>query len=270
MVRRDVDARFAEQGPNSADHARHIVVGEHDENLSRRHVHVKLTDVGEPRRGALDGHSLHRQVLRPGRETDLDRVRVLEMIGLTHGQLQPAHLRERARIDQVEPVAFDNAFEDAERRGGKQHVAAVEDTRTAFERDATHLARALIGENGAGDGGGALSRDHRRLQFFPLVARNSGDIERTRELAAQECVAHGFGDVARDVALRFICRRAHVRHQEHVLGGAQRMVRREWFLLIHVEHRAGHVTGLQRVEQRFVVHDPATRHVDHDRATLEH
>jgi hypothetical protein len=153
-------------------------------------------------------------------------------------QLEPARFGESARVDQVETVGLDDAFEHAERRGGEQCATAADDGRAAAQCEAAHGTHPAVGEDRARDRGRAPRDEHRRLELTPLAGADGGNVDRPRDVTAEKCVTDGDARVNGDVTLRLGGRCANVRREDDVRRAAERVISRQRLGGEHVEDRA--------------------------------
>ena len=268
MILGDVHASIAKQCAHAADDARHVVVGENDERVPRRHVHMESADARQTSRRTFRRHARDGDLLHTSAETDL-YTRRPKLARLRARQLHPARLRQRARVDEIEPLHFHRTFQHAGSSGSEQRSRRTNQLRRAAQRQPLNRTHTAIRENRTRHRRRSAGDVQRRLQLAPVAHAGAGHVDRARQLVVQQRIAHGGARVHRHVALCFRARRANVWGEQRVRRAPQRTVRGERLLRECIDDGAAQLSALQRIHQRGLLDDAAARHVHRDCAALE-
>ena len=153
-------------------------------------------------------------------------------------------------------------------RGQEQRVG-VHELAPEAQRELLDGARAAIGEQRASHRGRAACEQQRVAKLVPVHALAADDVERARQLAAEQRVAHAGAHVDRHVALSLGGRCAEVRREHDARRGAQRMVGGERLLGEDVEQRAAQAIARQLGDEIRLVDDAAASEVRDDRAVAQ-
>jgi hypothetical protein len=100
------------------------------------------------------------------------------------------------------------------------------------------------------------------------VARNAGDVDRGRQIAGEQRVAHRTADLQAHPLLRLRRGRGEVRREDHALELAERRVGGERLDREHVQRRATDALLFDRLRQRYGVYQLTARRVHEHRGGL--
>ena len=125
-------------------------------------------------------------------------------------------------------------------------------------------ARGRIAEPGE-ESAQTAPEDHDRPRALPVL-RFKRRVEGTAVVIFEQRVAHGDGDLARNLSLGFEGRGAQVRREHEVGRSAERAVDRKRFRLVYVQPGCPQLSGRESVRQGGLVDEPAARRVDEDHA----
>src|SRR5438874_9229024 len=124
---------------------------------------------------------------------------MLRLGELAERKLDAAALGERAGIDEIETLRLGDAEENADRGGGREHVARAHELGSGAQREPPRGADPTIRQNRARERGGALCQLDRRAQFRPASFAGPWDVDRARELSRDQRVSNAAADVDGDV-----------------------------------------------------------------------
>ena len=147
-----------------------------------------------------------------------------------------------------------------EHGGGQRPVVECRRVTLVLDRDAPDHSLACLGElpREAAEQPAEL---HVGLEARRVLGGNGRHVDRIRNGAREQEIAHLLGDLQRHVLLRLGRRRAEMRRADDVLEPEQRAVGRR-LGFEHVERRAGDVAGFDRLRQRCLIDQAAARAID--------
>ena len=113
----------------------------------------------------------------------------------------------------------------------------------------------------AGEGAELVGQRDEGLELGRFFRRDRGEVDGVGDRAAQQIIRHLFGDLQRDVLLRFARGGAEMR-RAHDIGMAEQRIFGRGLGHEDVEGGAGDVAGIERGAQRHFVDQTAARAID--------
>src|SRR6266550_5250103 len=265
VVFRDINPSFTQESTYPANYTWNVIVRENQERIPRLDIDVKRADPREPRQCAGLCSTGDCNLLHTTAQSHFNRIWVVLCRSLGRGEVDAATLRHCAGVDEIEPLLLYGSLEKPSRGRCEQRTSRRCERRSRPNVYALHRARALSREDGSADSGSAASQRQRRLDFSPLSA-DVGNIDRARQLSAQQRITHRDAHVYGNVPLRFRRGCSDVWRQQDIRQRSKRVVRGQWLFLVCIHDSAKQVLVFKRFDQRFFVDYSAPRHVDYDGA----
>ena len=123
--------------------------------------------------------------------------------GLRERKRNASGAGESPKHHQIEPLPSNHGAERAHGGRGEERIARARDVGTSTDVDPIDGAGTLRREERASHGRELHGEVDRGSDLGPVLAGDAGRVDRPRQLAAQQCIAHGSADIDGNAPLRF-------------------------------------------------------------------